>query len=474
MTFSMTTEPMAHQRAALDKLHRLRIGALFQDPGTGKTRTALEFAQRRTHRIHRVVWLCPVAARQTIRHEVLKHTTLGPADVHVVGDRDRSDRLPTAFIYIIGTEGLSQSDRITLVAHALIDDRTLVVADESDMLRTHWARRTLRATMLARPAWGRLILTGTPVPEGMQALYSQMRFLDERILGYRSWYSFNHEHIEWDEARRGRIREIKHKDVLARKIAPYTYQVTRGECLDLPPQAWDSWHFALSEEQRNAYAQARWELLDRLEEDEITRVDIYRLFTALQQIASGFWNRRDPETGEVEHLTFPHGRLDALEASVRRIPASEKIIVWTRYHHSLRAVADRLSGLGGVAVHHGQMGLRDRERDLAAWRSQAGPRFLVGTPATGGRALTLNEARYALFYERGFSYTENYQAELRNHRIGTAGAVTYTDITGDTGIERRIADAYAAKCSLSALFRAQVARVKDHKMIKQRLAELVA
>lgn len=473
-SWQTTTEPMRHQHAAVEKLRPLRVGALFQDPGTGKTRTAIELAARRLHRIHRVVWLCPVAARQTIRHEVLKHTTCTPGDVHVFDDRTRSDRLSDAFWHIVGTESLSSSDRVTLAAHALIDDRTLVVADESDMLRTPHARRTLRATMLARPAWGRLILTGTPVPEGVQNLYSQMRFLDERILGYRSWYAFAQEHIQWDEDRRGRIRQVLHGDLLASRIAPYTYQVTRGECLDLPPQAWDSWHFEPSEEQRNAYAQAKWELLDRLDDDAITRVEIYRLFLALQQIASGFWNRRDPETGEVEHLTFPHGRLDALEAAVRRIPAAEKVIVWVRSLHSLREVAARLETLGGVALHHGELGGREREAHLAAWRRPGGARFLVGTPATGGRALTLNEARYAVFYERGFSYTENYQAELRNHRIGTTGAVTYTDITGDTGIERRIADAYAAKSSLSALFRAQVDRVKDRKLIKQRVSELVA
>lgn len=465
---------MRHQHAAAEKLRGLRVGALFQDPGTGKTRTAIELAKLRQHRIHRVVWLCPVAAKATIRHEILKHTTLTPSDIHVFDDKTRSNHLPDAYFHIIGTESLSSSDRVTLAAHALIDDRTLVVADESDMLRTHYAKRTLRATMLAQPAWGRLVLTGTPVPEGVQNLYAQMRFLDQRILGYRSWYSFAQEHVQYDPDHRGRVRQVLHKDVLANRIAPYVYQVTRAECLDLPAQVWDAWYFEPTPEQRNAYARAKWELLDCLNDEEITRVEIYCLFTALQQIASGFWNRRNPVTGEVELLEFEHGRLDALAAAVNRLPADAKAIIWCKYHHSLSQVEGRLAALGGVALHHGKMGEKERAEQLEGWRQPVGPRFLVGTAATGGRALTLNEASYAFFYERGFSYTENYQAELRNHRIGTSSKVTYTDISGGTGIERRIEDAYASKSSLSRMFQQQIAGVKDLKLVKKRISELVA
>ena len=36
-----------YQRKAADKLSNLRVGALYLDMGTGKTRVALELAQRR-------------------------------------------------------------------------------------------------------------------------------------------------------------------------------------------------------------------------------------------------------------------------------------------------------------------------------------------------------------------------------------------------------------------------------------------
>ena len=42
MTF--TTKPMEHQQKAIDKLSKTKVGALYMDMGTGKTRTALGLA----------------------------------------------------------------------------------------------------------------------------------------------------------------------------------------------------------------------------------------------------------------------------------------------------------------------------------------------------------------------------------------------------------------------------------------------
>ena len=58
--WKLTTTAYAHQRAAIEKLSRLRVGALFMDMGTGKTRTALELVWLRRKRIAKCGWCCPV------------------------------------------------------------------------------------------------------------------------------------------------------------------------------------------------------------------------------------------------------------------------------------------------------------------------------------------------------------------------------------------------------------------------------
>ena len=48
--WKLTTTAYAHQRAAIEKLSQLKVGALFMDMGTGKTRTALELIWLRRKR----------------------------------------------------------------------------------------------------------------------------------------------------------------------------------------------------------------------------------------------------------------------------------------------------------------------------------------------------------------------------------------------------------------------------------------
>ena len=59
-------------------------------------------------------------------------------------------------------------------------------------------------------------------------------------------------------------------------------------------------------------------------------------------------------------------------------------------------------------------------------------------------------------------------------RRGEELLARYRVLVHDGADTATIADAYAAKSSLSALFRAQVDRVKDRKLVKQRVSELVA
>jgi len=54
--WSATTPLMKHQADAVEKLLPLRVGALFMEMGTGKSRTAIEFARLRQRKISRVLW----------------------------------------------------------------------------------------------------------------------------------------------------------------------------------------------------------------------------------------------------------------------------------------------------------------------------------------------------------------------------------------------------------------------------------
>lgn len=151
--------------------------------GTGKSRTAIELVARRLPRIDRVIWFCPVSLKETVRQEILKHTDCAPADIHVFSDRTNERNVPPALWHIVGIESMSLSDRVTLAVNKLITSRTFVILDESSYIKGHRAKRTMRITELSKRARYRLILTGTPLSQGVVDLFAQMRFLSPKILG---------------------------------------------------------------------------------------------------------------------------------------------------------------------------------------------------------------------------------------------------------------------------------------------------
>jgi SNF2 family DNA or RNA helicase len=457
------TPLMSHQSAAVEKMLPTRIGALFMEMGTGKTRTAIEIIHRRRERIKNIVWLCPVSLKPTIRYEILKHTDCIDTDIHVFGDRTNERTAPECFWYIVGLESMSASARVVLTVNKLITENSLVIVDESSYIKGHKAMRTMRITKLSERARYRLILTGTPISQGVVDLFAQMRFLSPKILGYRSFYSFAANHLEYSDKFPGMIVRSHNLEYLAAKIKPYVYQVTKDECLDLPDKLYETRYFGMTGEQRAYYEQSKEEILMEIDEDDFDSVTIFRLFTALQQIVCGFWNRR--HKGEpVEHLELNSRRIDVLMDTVMSIPDNEKIIIWTKYQHDIEEISAALwekFGPDCVAPFHGTLNEKKRAEQVERFRN--GSRFFLATQSCGGHGLTLNESHYVIYYNNAFKYSERLQSEDRCHRIGQEHKVVYIDIQCNDSIDDRIANALAAKGNAVEAFKREVDKVKDKK-----------
>jgi SNF2 family DNA or RNA helicase len=470
---------MEHQEAAVAKIAPLRVGALFMEMGTGKTRTAIELVRRRLGKIDRVVWFCPVALKETVCHEILKHTDTQPECINVFNEKTEDTRLPKVLWHIIGIESMSSSTRMIVAANKVVTKKTMVIVDESSYIKGHDAMRTLRITKFAERARYRLLLTGTPLSQGVVDLFSQMRFLSPQILGYNSFYSFAANHLEYHEKYKGMIVRAHNVGLLAAKIAPYAYHVRKDECLQLPEKLYDYRYCSLSNEQTDAYVEAKDEFERRVMEAEereyaLTSMAIFRLFTSLQQIVSGFWNRFNERGVLVERLKLPHRRLELLMDTVTSIPPDEKIIIWAKYHQCIQDIVAALTeqfGAESVVQFHGGYTEKKRHEELARFRKDA--RFFVATQSCGGHGLTLNEVCYSIFYNNSFKFSERLQAEDRCHRIGQTRKTMYIDICCQGTIDERISKALANKESMLEAFKQKVEEMKDIPTKKKALKEFL-
>lgn len=428
---------------------------------------AIELIARRQAHIESVLWFCPVSLKDTIRAEILKHTDCSEDDIDVFDERTNEQSMPCVLWHIIGIESMSASNRLALAAYSLITERSMVIVDESSYIKGHDAIRTLRITKFADKARYRLILTGTPISQGMVDLYSQMRFLSPKILGYASFYSFAANHLEYDEEHPGLIKRSHNIPYLTAKIAPYVYQITKAECLNLPAKCYETRYVRMTDEQRDAYAQAKDEFLSEMENDEdsewMRSIRIFRLFTALQQIVCGFWRQTE----------YPHRRIKTLLDVLTGVPQDEKVIIWAKYRHDIRAIASALTdayGTDSLALFHGGLSEKQKREQIARFRSDA--RFFLATQSCGGHGLTLNEACYVVYYNNAFKYSERLQSEDRCHRYGQERSVTYIDIQCSGSIDDRIARALESKGDAVRTFRNEVAKQKEKRDVRKLVEDL--
>ncbi len=136
MVITLKTSLFPWQCAAVDKLLGIRVGALYMEMGTGKTRTALEMIQRRLDagKLDHVLWLCPCSVRENLREDIRKH-----ADGAL------------AHIAIYGIESLSASLRLyDLLLRYVTAGRAMLIVDESNLVKNPKAIRTQRNTELAK------------------------------------------------------------------------------------------------------------------------------------------------------------------------------------------------------------------------------------------------------------------------------------------------------------------------------------
>lgn len=438
----LTTAAYEHQRAAVMKLSRLKVGALFMDMGTGKTRTAIELIWLRRHLISRCVWCCPMSLMETTRREILFHTSCLNGDIHVFDSRTKETNIPPAGWHIVGLESLGRSIRVYAALGKLIDKGTFLVVDESTYIKGHKAKRTRRLLRLGIRAPYRLILTGTPITQGIEDLYTQMAFLSPRILGVSSWETFRRAHVGLVEGER------KTLDLggVCRTILPYVYQVSKEECLNLPPKTYRHVSCPFSPEQTRLYQVIKYRFLERVrsESNDPSRLgmEIYRLFCGLHAVSCGLVPAGFSGGRRVENR-----RVSLLIELLRNIKTSH-MIVWTNHRESIFALNEGLTeSLPWLRSHmlFGGLSPGVRTQRLDKWREAGG--VLLATQGTGGHGLTLTEADHVFFFSENWKYSLRIQAEDRSHRIGQKRKVHYVTIQCDCNIDNRIHSALMRKAN---------------------------
>ena len=443
MKMKMLTDLYPWQRAGVDKLIGIRVGALYMEMGTGKTRTALEMVQRRLDagKISHVLWLCPCSVRNNLRDDIQKH-----ADGAL------------ARIAIYGIESLSSS--LTLYEKLIKYVRagtTMIIVDESNLVKNPKAIRTRRITELASACRYKLILNGTPVSRNEADLFAQWYLLDWRILGYRSFWSFAANHLEYDPVIPGKVRRTLNTDYLIEKIAPYSYQVKRDECIDLPGKSYTQVSTYMTEEQSEHYENITDMMIEQL--DERIPETIYRMFAAAQAIISGLFvedKKGHFVTRPMFQTPMDNPRIRDLLDYTSMLKEGEQAIIFCKYTHEIEAI---LSVLPDAVPFYGKLNQKQRQKNLDAFRN--GARFLIANKTCAGYGLNLQYCHHVIYYSNDWDWATRAQSEDRVYRLGQESEVTVCDIVASGTLDAKIMRCLTRKENLSDAIKRELENAND-------------
>jgi SNF2 family DNA or RNA helicase len=399
---------------------------LFDEQGAGKTVSAIfgwdTLVQRR--QVDRLLVVCPKAMVAEWERDLARFTGGLYAVQQVTGTvtRKRRQLRAAADVYVTNFETAVSLDRELLSLVRNGDRRTMLVVDESFLVKNPEAMRS-RALRVVREWCDRcLVLCGTPAPNAARDLVGQFDLADLGVC-----FSGIDVPEDRDEALPIIQQAINDRGAYLRNLK-------RDVLPDLPRRRFTVVPVELAPRQRAAYTAAASSLAHDLEaiDDHGFRSQLASFAarrSALLQLCSN-------PAGVLDGYAEEPAKLLALDRLVGElVAAGEKAIVWSFYTASIDAACRRLVR-HGVRRYDGTVSdTAVRREAVRAFQEDPEVHVMVANPAAAGAGLTLTAARYAIYESFSNQAAHFLQSLDRIHRRGQTRDVEYVVLLADGTLE---------------------------------------
>lgn len=314
-----------------------------------------------------------------------------------------------------------------------------IVSDESTRISNPSAKTTKALKKLI--AKKRIALTGTPISNRPDDIYSIIDWISPRYLG--TYYQFTEQYCI-REPRFHRIVGYKNLNDLGNRVARFMLRRTKEEVMkDLPPKIIEYISFDLSEKERKLYVGVRNQIAAEIEKLTINPatlslmpVKMLHLIQVTDHPALITGKTIYPSTSL---LAEPCSKLEVLKDILEPIAASnEKTIVFTKFAEMAKILLSELN-IYEPQVIMGEISAEDRQKAIKEFNEDPNCKVMISTEA-GAYGLNLQIASYVVHYDLPWSVAKLTQREDRAHRIGQTKPVTVYNL-----IARNTLDDYVAR-----------------------------
>lgn len=457
-----------YQRFAIRHILTHESAGLFLDMGLGKTvstLTALDVLLFDEMSVKKVLVIAPKKVTEhTWKEEIsewnhIKHLRLS---IILGTERQRKEALQAkADIYIINRENVAWL--VSLYQSKFPFD--MVVIDELSSFKNPSSVR-FKALRTVRPSIKRMVgLTGTPAPNGLEDLWSQLYLLDQgerlgkTITGYRQKYFtpgqrngpiiYSHKlKKETPDSLLG--VDVYEKEILD-KISDICISMKAEDYLDLPKRIDQINTIHLSPKIYAQYLDFEKSLVLQIEdESEITALSATALTNKLRQFANGAVYDAD-KNWHVIH----NEKLDALEEDVEALNG-QPVLIFYQYRHDLARILDRFKAHKPV--------LLENSANINSWNQKKIP-ILVTHAASAGHGLNLQKGGHHIEWFGLDWPSEQYQQGIKRiDRQGQVFPVINRRLLAEGTIDFKVLDSLSGKISKeNAVMEAVKAIIKKYK-----------
>jgi superfamily II DNA or RNA helicase len=431
-----------YQREGMLHLAFTERALLADEMGLGKTIQAIA-ACALLHRLGkavRVLVVTPASLKTEWEEQIQRFTPL-PYQLVFGARSKRLQAYQTAPFFTVVNYEQMLLDALDVNAQLRPD---IIVLDEAQRIK-NWNTKTAQAIKRLRSRYA-FVLTGTPIENRIDELYSLMDFLDPSVFG--PLFRFNREFYELDD--RGKPAGYRNLEQMHARVKPLMLRRRKADVeTELPDRTVRTYFVPLSAEQQNSYADHEAQvarLLSAARRRPLTQQEQEKLMRelAMMRMVCDTNYILDPRTRACPKLS----ELEKILEECRENP-EVKVLVFSEWERMLELVRTLCQRIGlRHAWHTGSVPQRRRRAEIQLFKSDAGCRAFLSTDS-GSTGLNLQDASVVINCDLPWNPARLEQRIARAWRKHQTRSVTVIHLVSRDTIEHRMLGTLATKQALA-------------------------
>ncbi|KAM9171468.1 chromodomain-helicase-DNA-binding protein 1-like isoform 2-T2 [Pangshura tecta] len=429
----------------LVQCYDIQHGCILGDEmGLGKTCQTIALLVYLTGKLNKrpFLILCPLSVLSNWKEE-LERFAPGLSYVTYAGDKEERAKLQwdlkadSHFHVLLTTYEICLKDGAFLKSF----NWAALVVDEAQRLKNQ--NSLLHKTLSEFSVGFSLLLTGTPVQNNLQELYSLLSFIEPDIFP-------KEQGEEFVQCYRGIEKESKSAKELHSLLQPFLLRRVKAEvAAELPKKVEVVLYHGMSALQRKYYKAILMKDLDAFENEAGRKVKLQNVLIQLRKCVAHpyLFSGVEPEPFEIgDHLIEASGKLCLLDKLLSFLYAGgHRVLLFSQMTRMLDILQDYMD-YRGYSYERLDGSVRGEERHLAIKNFGQQPIFifLLSTRA-GGVGMNLTAADTVIFVDSDFNPQNDLQATARAHRIGQNKPVKIIRLIGRDTVEEIIYRRAASK-----------------------------